>query len=95
MPLCLTHNQSYPQDGWCVYCGQPVMQTITTSVPLSSPYICFPPPAPIVPPCTHDFGPETTTGRSCRKCGAPYQPPQPNTFIYQIHSDSQIQTQTS
>jgi hypothetical protein len=83
MPTCLTHNQSYPQDGWCVYCGQPVMQTIVTSVPPSSPYIYFPPSVQVVPPCVHDFGPETTAGRTCRKCGTLSPPPAPNTVIYQ------------
>ena len=33
MCTCLTHGQSYPQDGFCVYCGAPEVFTVGVLMP--------------------------------------------------------------
>lgn len=37
MPHCLIHNQSYPQDGYCVYCGKPEFKSVDSTTYLSDP----------------------------------------------------------
>jgi hypothetical protein len=39
MNTCLIHSQTYPQDGYCVYCGPPENRTVTFSGTFSLPTI--------------------------------------------------------
>lgn len=63
MNTCLTHGQSYPQDGYCVYCGPPSFQTVTDLV--GTKHVCVPAAG--------------SSGTGCVICGRfiqPYPPPQ-------------------
>jgi hypothetical protein len=55
---CLTHNQEYPQTGYCIYCGPPM--TLTTTNAYYQPIPPFPPIVPYTVTFSTDIVPPTS-----------------------------------